>query len=138
MEQKLPKGCRLLPLRVRGDHRGNLIALERSSEIPFDVARAFFIYDTIEGVSRGFHAHRSLNQLAVAVHGACTMVVDDGEVRERVRLASPDQALLWGPMTWNEMHDFTPDCVLLVIADAPFDESEYIRDFDEFRRLIGK
>ena len=126
-----------MPLRVRGDQRGNLIALERSSEIPFDVARAFFIYDTIEGVSRGFHAHRTLNQLAVAVHGACTMVIDDGEVRERVRLASPDQALLMGPMTWNEMHDFTPDCVLLVIADAPFEESEYIRDFEEFKHLAA-
>jgi dTDP-4-dehydrorhamnose 3,5-epimerase len=135
LEQKLPRGCRLLPLRVRGDARGSLIALERSNEIPFDVARAYFIYDTIPGVSRGFHAHRTLNQLAVSVHGGCTMVVDDGEVRERVRLASPDQALLIGPMIWREMHDFTADCVLLVIADAAFEEGEYIRDFDEFRRL---
>lgn len=138
MEQRLPARCHLLPLRVRGDSRGSLIALERATGVPFEVARAYYIFDTREGVSRGCHAHYKLNQLAVAVHGGCTMVLDDGDTRETFRLASPDQGLLIGPMVWREMHDFTPDCVLLVLADAPYDESDYIRDFDEFRQLASQ
>lgn len=138
MEQRLPARCHLLPLRVRGDSRGSLIALERATGVPFEFARAYYIFETREGVSRGCHAHYRLNQLAVAVHGGCTMVLDDGETRETFRLASPDQGLLIGPMVWREMHDFTPDCVLLVLADAPYDESDYIRDFDEFRQLANQ
>lgn len=135
MEPKLPARCQLLPLRVRGDSRGSLIALDRSTGVPFEIARAYFIYDTRQSISRGCHAHFRLNQLAVAVHGGCTLVLDDGDARESFRLASPDQGLLIGPMVWREMHDFTSDCVLLVLADAAYDEQDYIRDFDEFRRL---
>jgi hypothetical protein len=137
MEPSLPARCRLLPLRIRGDSRGSLIALEKATGVPFDVARAYFIFDTREGVSRGCHAHHRLNQLAVAVHGGCTMILDDGEMRETFRLASPDQGLLIGPMVWRVMHDFTPDCVLLVLADAPYDTDDYIFDYEEFRRLAG-
>jgi len=137
MEPSLPARCRLLPLRIRGDSRGSLIALEKATGVPFDVARAYFIFDTREGVSRGCHAHHRLSQLAVAVHGGCTMILDDGEMRETFRLASPDQGLLIGPMVWREMHDFTPDCVLLVLADAPYDTDDYIFDYEEFRRLAG-
>ena len=127
-----------MPLRVRGDSRGSLIALERSTGVPFDIARTYFIYETREGVSRGCHAHRALNQLVVAVHGAVTMILDDGERRETFRLTSPDQGLLIGPMVWREMHDFTPDCVLLVLADSPYEESDYIRDFEGFKRLAAQ
>ncbi|MFL6727012.1 MAG: sugar 3,4-ketoisomerase [Sphingomicrobium sp.] len=137
MDQILPERCRLLPLRVRGDSRGSLVALERSAGVPFDIARVYYIFDTRQDVYRGCHAHHQLNQLAVAVHGGCTVILDDGKTRESVRLASPDQGLLIGPMVWREIHDFTPDCVLLVLADAPYDEADYIRDLDEFRRRAG-
>jgi dTDP-4-dehydrorhamnose 3,5-epimerase-like enzyme len=123
---------------VRGDERGSLIALERSTGVPFDVARVYFIYETQPGVSRGFHAHRDLRQLAVCVSGSCTMVLDDGKKRTRLRLDRPDTGLEIGSMIWREMHDFSPDCVVVVLADRPYDEADYIRDYSRFTELVSR
>lgn len=130
----LPSGCALIDLHVMGDSRGSLIALERGRDVPFDVARVYYVFGTQPGVDRGFHAHLKLRQLAVAVSGGCTMVVDDGTTRAEVRLERPDVGLTIGPMVWREMRDFTSDCVLLVLADAPDDEADYIRDYPQFNR----
>ena len=138
MEQNLPEGCRLHSLRVKGDERGSLIALERATGVPFDVARVYFIYETQPGVSRGFHAHRNLRQLAMCVAGSCTMILDDGEQRTELRLERPDTALEIGSMIWREMHDFSPDCVVVVLADQPYDEADYIRDYSEFTELARR
>ena len=135
VERNLPQGCRLIPLPVRGDERGSLIPLERATGVPFDIARAYFIYNTQPGVSRGFHAHRSLRQLAFSIAGSCTMIVDDGSQRVEIRLDRPDLALEIGPMIWREMHDFSPDCVVAVLADAPYVEADYIRDYAEFTKV---
>jgi dTDP-4-dehydrorhamnose 3,5-epimerase-like enzyme len=89
------------------------------------------------GVERGFHAHRKLEQLAIAVSGSCTFVLDDGSVREEVRLDRPDGALLMAPMVWHEMRDFSPECVLLVLASEPYSEDDYIRDYSEFLGLAA-
>lgn len=132
MLQDLPGGCELVELLVKGDERGSLIALEGQRNLPFAVARVYYVFGTLPGVSRGFHAHRKLNQLAVAISGSCTMVVDDGTRRVPVMLDAPTRGLLLGPMVWREMHDFSPDCVLLVMADTPYDESDYIRDYQAF------
>jgi dTDP-4-dehydrorhamnose 3,5-epimerase len=137
VERELPKGCRLITLQVRGDERGSLIALERATGVPFDVARVYFIYETQPGVSRGFHAHRDLRQLAVCVSGSCTMVLDDGKQRTQLRLDRPDTALEIGSMIWREMHDFSPDCVVVVLADRPYDEADYIRDYSQFIELVS-
>ena len=126
-------GCRLLPLSVRGDERGSLVPIEAGRTIPFEVRRVYTVFGTKPGVKRGFHAHRDLRQLAVAVSGACTMVLDDGSKRVSLRLERPDEALLIGPMIWREMADFTPDCVLMVLADAFYDEVDYIRDYAAFQ-----
>lgn len=120
---------------VRGDERGSLVALERATGVPFDVARVYFIYGTQPGVSRGFHAHRQLRQLAVCVAGSCTMILDDGKQRAELRLDEPELGVEIGPMIWHEMHDFSPDCVVAVLADAPYDEGDYIRDHAEFKKL---
>ena len=124
--------CHLCDLPILGDERGRLIALEGVKQVPFEIARVYYIFDTQPGVERGFHAHRTLNQYAICVSGSCVMRVDNGsEVRE-LSLTRPDQALYLGPMIWREMRDFSPDCVLLVLADAHYDEADYIRDYDEF------
>lgn len=115
-----------------GDARGRLIALERSSGIPFEIARVYFIYGTEPGVARGFHAHRALRQWAVCVAGSCTLVLDDGHKTVRINLNRPDEAVEIAPMVWHEMHDFTSDCVLAVLASAPYDEADYLRNYDEF------
>jgi dTDP-4-dehydrorhamnose 3,5-epimerase-like enzyme len=135
-DDQLPTGCKLQTLTLRGDDRGSLIALEGGSDVPFDIARVYYVFGTREGVDRGFHAHLALRQLAVAVSGACTMVLDDGKRRVEVRLDSPTLGLSIPPMVWHEMRQFTPDCVLLVFADAPYDEADYIRDHDRFLELV--
>jgi dTDP-4-dehydrorhamnose 3,5-epimerase-like enzyme len=121
-----------------GDERGSLVVAEFGIGCPFPIHRVYWLFGTVAGVSRGFHAHVKTRQLAVCVSGACSLLMDDGHNRKTVRLDSPEKALLIEPMVWHEMHDFTPDCVLLVMADAPYEESDYIRDYDRFVQLMGK
>ena len=133
----MPPGCRLIPLAVRGDERGQLVAIEGYNEVPFAIARVYYMYATTPGVTRGYHAHRALNQLAVAVAGSCTMLLDDGARRVSVRLDDPAVGLTMGPMIWREMSDFSDDCVLMVLADQVYDEADYIRDYGDFTALAG-
>ncbi len=132
MEQELFPNCRLHRLSVRGDERGSLIALESGRNVPFDVARVYYIFGTRPGVERGFHAHRNLRQMAICVRGACTMTLDDGRNRKDVGLDQPDQGLEIGSMIWREMRGFSDDAVLMVLASAPYDEADYIRNYDDF------
>ena len=127
--------CRMIGLAIRGDDRGSLIAVEGSRDLPFEIRRAYYIFGTKAGVTRGRHAHHALNQLAVAVSGRCTMTLDDGRNRRDVILDDPATGLIIGPMVWREMSDFSADCVLLVLADAPYDDTDYIRDYDRFAAL---
>ena len=135
MTDALPSGCRLIPLAVNGDDRGRLVAIEGGSDLPFAIARVYYVYATTPGTVRGRHAHRVLDQLAVAVAGSCTMLLDDGQQRGEVRLDDPAMALSLPPMVWHEMSDFSPDCVLMVLANAAYDEGDYIRDHAEFTAL---
>ena len=134
LTEHLPGGCRLIELKLRGDDRGSLVAIEAGIDAPFAILRAYYVFGTGDGVVRGLHAHRQLRQLAVSVSGACTMLIDDGKRRAEVRLDRPDQGLLMGAMVWREMHDFSPDCVLLVLADSAYDERDYIRNYAAFCR----
>lgn len=120
--------------QVIGDLRGSLIPLEIGMNIPFEVRRAYYIYGTKEGVSRGFHAHKRLHQMAVCVAGKCRMVLDDGTTRQETWLDAPNKGLLISNLIWREMHDFSEDCVLLVLASAHYDESDYIRDYQVFQQ----
>ncbi len=132
MTDELLPGCRLVPLIVRGDARGSLIAIEGGRDLMFAIARVYYVFGTTAGVNRGYHAHHQLHQLAIAVAGSCTMLLDDGRRRVSVRLDDPAVGLTIGPLIWREMTDFSPDCVLMVLADAVYDEADYIRDYDAF------
>lgn len=90
------------------------------------------MYDTLEGVVRGKHAHKKLHQILFCVAGACTVSLDDGKEKAEVRLDQPSRGLLIGPGIWREMYDFTPGAVLMVLASEYYDESDYIRDYQEF------
>jgi dTDP-4-dehydrorhamnose 3,5-epimerase-like enzyme len=116
------------------DKRGSLVSIEANKHIPFDVKRVYYIYGTKQGESRGFHAHKNLQQLAVCVAGRCYMFIDDGINKESVCLDSPSRGLLIGNNVWREMRDFSDNCVLLVLASEHYDESDYIRDYSEFKR----
>jgi dTDP-4-dehydrorhamnose 3,5-epimerase-like enzyme len=115
-----------------GDERGSLVALEGNKSIPFNIKRVYYIFDTKEGVCRGFHAHKKLKQVAVCVTGSCRFILDNGLSKEEVILNSPTIGLVIEEMVWREMYDFTPDCVLMVLANQYYDECDYIRDYQEF------
>ena len=120
-----------------GDERGSLVALEGNKSVPFDIKRVYYIFGTKEGVSRGFHAHRNLKQVAVCVTGSCRFVLDNGKQREEVVLDKSTIGLLINDLTWREMYDFSPDCVLMVLASEYYDESDYIRDYQEFLKAVN-
>lgn len=136
MQSPLPSGCRFIPLRLHGDERGHLVAIEELRDIPFEIVRAYYVFAVEPETRRGFHAHRTLTQFAVAVSGSCSMLLDDGEERTTITLDSPSMGLLLPPMVWHEMADFSADCVLLVLAAAPYDEGDYLRDYGEFRAMV--
>lgn len=115
-----------------GDERGSLVALETHKTVPFDVKRVYYIFETKDGVSRGYHAHKALKQVAVCVTGKCRMILDDGLTREEVWLDSPTKGILISNMIWREIHDFSSDCVLLVLASDHYNESDYVRNYQEF------
>lgn len=121
-----------IDFQVLGDERGSLVAIEQNKLIPFEIKRIYYLYNTGEGVSRGYHAHQNLKQVAICVSGKCKMVLDNGVDRQEVWLDCPTKGILIESMIWREMHDFSPDCVLLVIASQPYDESDYIRDYKIF------
>lgn len=124
-------------LRVHHDGRGSLAAVEAMVDVPFAIRRVYYLFGVPPGSARGFHAHRTLEQLAVAVSGSCTFRLEDGKREEEVRLCRPDVGLHIGSMVWREMRDFSADCVLMVLASDLYDEADYIRDRGEFLRLAS-
>ena len=123
---------KIIPLQTHGDERGSLVSLEEGSNIPFEVKRVYYLFNTKEGVRRGFHAHKTLKQVAIAVRGSCRFILDDGQERIEVTLDNPAQGLVIESFMWREMYDFSSDCVLMVLADQHYDESDYIRDYNYF------
>lgn len=122
----------IIEFQRHGDERGHLVALEENKEIPFTIRRVYYMYGTGKGVRRGYHAHKSLKQILVCVHGACTIHLDDGTECIEVRLQDPAEGLYVDNNMWREMYDFTDDAVLLVLASELYDESDYIRNYQEF------
>ncbi len=119
-----------------GDDRGQLVALEAERDIPFPVRRVYYIYDTAEGVTRGLHAHKRLEQILICVHGSCRIRLKDGREEAEVLLDKPWEGLYIANNMWREMYDFSPDAVLLVLASQHYDESDYIRDYAEFLKMV--
>ncbi|MEG1089913.1 MAG: FdtA/QdtA family cupin domain-containing protein [Citrobacter sp.] len=126
----------LIPLQIHGDDRGSLVALETEKNIPFIIQRVYYLFDTKNGVVRGYHAHKQLKQVAIAVRGSCCFTLDDGHERVDIVLNNPSQGLLIESFMWREMSDFSDDCVLMVLADSKFDESDYVRDYEEFKKMV--
>lgn len=129
---------KIIPLQAHGDDRGSLIALEEENNIPFEIKRVYYMFNTKEGVRRGLHAHRKLKQVAIAMRGSCRFVLDDGKERVEILLDNPAQGLLIDSCMWREMYDFSEDCVLMVLADSHYDENDYIRDYDAFLDKVNK
>ena len=127
--------AKFLDFKTNGDDRGSLVALESNKNIPFNIKRVYYIFDTNSGVIRGLHAHKDLSQVMVCLKGSCRVVLDNGSTKEQVVLDTPDKGLLIDSMMWREMHDFSADCVLLVLANEHYDESDYIRHYEDFIKI---
>lgn len=121
-----------------GDERGQLVALEELKDIPFEIKRVYYMYDTGMGVHRGFHAHKSLEQILICIHGSCKVLLDNGKEKKIIYLEKPYEGLYVSNEMWREMFDFSSDAVLLVLASEYYDEKDYIRNYDEFLRYIKK
>ena len=121
-----------------GDHRGSLIVAESNKNIPFEIKRLYYILDAKLDVPRGFHAHKELYQIAFCIKGKCKMIMDNGIEKQEVWIDQQTKGLKIPPMVWHEMHDFSEDCVLLVLASDHYDESDYIREYDSFIKEVHK
>ena len=114
------------------DVRGNLTFAESVSMVPFDIKRAYWVYDVPGGEGRGGHAHKRLKQLVVALSGSFHVTLDNGYERKQVLLNHPWQGLLIETNTWRTLDDFSSGAVCLVLASEHYDEDDYIYDYDEF------
>ena len=128
--------AKILKFEPHGDERGQLVALEENKEIPFEIKRVYYIYDTSEGVVRGKHAHKSLKQILICVHGDCKISLDNGLEKEIVHLNNPNEGLYISDIIWREMFDFSDDAVLMVLASEAYNEEDYIRDYNSFKEYV--
>lgn len=126
-------GCSIIELsKHHSDSKGNYSVVNNNCEIPFGVDRIYYLYDVPAGESRGGHAHKSLTQMLFAVSGSFKVELDDGNVKRSVMLNRPNQGLLIKPGIWRTLDDFSSGSVCLVIASKEYDESDYIREYDDF------
>lgn len=128
---------KLIEIEELGDERGLLTVIEGNKSVPFEINRIFYIYSTISGIRRGFHAHYKTRQALVCVSGNCKVFLDNTIRKTDVLLDSPTKVLILEPNDWHEMYDFSPDCVLLVLASHLYDSEDYIRDYDKFIEVYG-
>lgn len=115
---------------------GSLSFLEAEHHIDFPIRRVYYIYDVAHGARRGFHAHRKLQQVLIAIHGSCKILLDDGKEKAIVELTKANEGLVVGNAMWREMYDFSPGAVLMVLASEYYDEADYIRNYEDFLKYI--
>lgn len=119
-----------------GDQRGDLVSLEEGKDIPFAIKRIYYLYNTEQDVRRGYHAHKCLQQILICIHGSCKILLDNGHEKKIVPLEKPYEGVYIANNMWREMFDFSPDAVLLVLASELYDESDYIRNYDDFLKFV--
>ena len=119
----------------RGDERGQLVPIQGMIDVPFEIRRVYYLTHTLPNVTRGFHAHKKLDQVLIALTGRCTVMVDDGSLVESFELSSCTDGLRITDLDWRQISNFTPDCVLLVLASENYDVSDYVRDYEHFKVL---
>lgn len=127
---------KIIKFQQHGDDRGQLVALENDKEIPFNVKRVYYMYNTVKGVRRGFHSHKKLKQILICTSGSCKIHLDDGHETAEITLDKPYEGLFISHNLWREMYEFSPDAVLMVLASEMYDENDYIRDYNEFLKSV--
>ena len=128
--------CRILDLPRIQDPRGNLTFIEGGTHVPFDIQRVYYLYDVPGGAERGGHAHKALRQLLVAMSGSFDVVLDDGREERRFHLNRSYIGLYICPMIWRELDNFSSGSVCMVLASNLYDESDYYRDYEEYKSAL--
>jgi dTDP-4-dehydrorhamnose 3,5-epimerase-like enzyme len=125
---------KLLDFHIFGDERGSLISLESNKNIPFEIKRVYYIFDTKNDVARGKHAHKNLQQILVAVSGSCKVLVDNKKDKKTYELNNPSKGLLIENNVWREMFEFSSDCVLMVLASDYYNKDDYIFEYENISK----
>lgn len=116
---------------------GDLSVLEGGRHVPFQIKRVYFVNNLSAcRVRRGNHAHRRLDQVIFCVNGSFLLGLDDGEQQCRIRMDRDNVGVRLGPGLWHTMEDFSPDCVIMVVASDVYEESDYLRNYDDFLEFL--
>lgn len=134
--KKIEDRYKVLNFKDLGDERGKLVVVEGGISIPFDIQRIFYIYGSDETVVRGQHANRESEFVLINVAGTSKVKVDDGKETRIIELNKPMMGVYLSKMLWKDMYDFSPDSVLLVLANTHYDDAEYIRDYNEYKKIL--
>ena len=127
--------CNIIHLPKIYNPAGSITPVQNSTEIPFDVKRIFYLYDIPGGVDRGGHAHHTLEQFVIAASGSFDITIDDGHSKKTIQLNRPYMGLHIKPMIWDYMSNFSSGAIVLVLASGFYDELDYIRDYDAFKKM---
>jgi hypothetical protein len=131
------RNCRWITVPGAADPRGRVNFLEFGKGLDFEPKRLFWLHHIAAGQWRGRHGHRETELVMVAPNGACRVHLDDGAVKEAVTLDDPTRALYLGTWVWHELTDFAPGTSVVVIASTLYNEAEYLRDYEVFKREVG-
>lgn len=128
--------CKIIDLPKITDPRGNLTFIEGARHVPFDIKRVYYLYDVPGGAERGGHAHKNLHEFIIALSGSFDVILNDGTEKKRFHLNRSYYGLYVCPMVWRELDNFSSASVCMVLASAPYDESDYYRDYDKFAKEL--
>jgi len=130
---------KLIQFRViKSECNGSLTPIYSKFHIPFEINRLYYIYNIPDGSKRGGHAHKDLQQLLVAISGSFDVILKDGHNEKSITLNDPCEGLLIPSMIWRELINFTNSAICLALASLPFDENDYIRDYDKYLNIVSK
>lgn len=135
--QHVTEQCKVLNFADLGDERGKLVVVEGSRDIPFKIERVFYMYGSDSEVIRGQHANRESEFVLINVGGNSKVRIDNGHSEAVIELNKPMMGLYIPTMVWKDMYDFSEDSILLVLASTHYDGSEYIRDYEEYKKEMG-
>jgi len=127
--------CSIIHFPKIQNRAGNITPIQNNIESPFAIKRVYYLYDVPGGESRGAHAHKELEQLIIAASGSFDVTIDDGKNKKTISLNRPNYGLHLKPGMWRELSNFSSGSICLVLASLLYDESDYIRDYEDFKKL---
>ena len=131
------KKTKNIKFKVNNDKWGKLIPIEGNDTVPFDIKRVYYIYEVNQEKRRGFHAHKTLEQVLICVHGSVKILLKTPKEEKIVKLDNPNKGLYIGNDIWREMYDWEDEAVLLVLASDHYDEKDYIRNYEEYEKYYN-